>query len=132
MSYTLELIRKIEQYGFDREPFWNTIRISVQQGMVDDGMCEILLMQLEPKIEQWKVFPNLLQRPPDQEEFYRDGTPDIELGHLVERPSLTFGLRLLGRAMLLWWELPVAARLSPFVTSALRFTSTINDIRSNG
>ena len=69
MSHRLDLIRKIEQYGFDREPFWNTTKIGAQQDMLDDGMCEILIMQLETKNEDERNVSNRQQRAPDGEEL---------------------------------------------------------------
>lgn len=98
MSYRLELMEKIELYRLDqRDPYWEDMRSLAEHGTLSEQMCKGLLYQLEPLIKNQKDFPNLLHRVPDETELHADGKPDIELGHLVEKPELRFGLRLSDR-----------------------------------
>ncbi len=91
-----ELIRKIIQYGFDRERKWDNIKISAHKGILSESMCRILLMQLERMIQDRIDFPNFLHRLPTADQLYKHGTPDIKLGVLAEQSEMSFGLNFAG------------------------------------
>ncbi len=96
-TYRIELIQKLERYRVDRYPYWEQIKFMAERNMLSEQSCKVLLYQLEPLIQQQKDFPNLLHRIPDEKELNADGKPDIVLGHLVEDPTIEFGLRLSDR-----------------------------------
>ena len=94
MSYRLELITKIEQYQLDqRDPYWETIRLVAERGMLSEQISKGLLYEIESPIQHQKDFPNYTHRIPTPDQFYVDGTPDVRLGALLENPDLAFGLR---------------------------------------
>ena len=72
-------------------------RLMIEQGLLDDDLAQDILLQLDPLIRHARDHPNPLRRPPSSEELYGDGSPDIELGALVDDPEIRFGLRIRDR-----------------------------------
>ena len=95
--YINELIGKIERYRLDRYPFWRQIRFAADRRMLSEQMAKAFLQTIENHIQRQKDFPNLLHRAPTESELHQDNKPEIILGHLVEDPTVPFGLRLSDR-----------------------------------
>lgn len=96
INYQVELIRRIIQYGFDREAYWERIKRKCQRGWIHPGVARALYLKLEKMIQERIDFPNFLHRPPTPEQFHGHGKPDIRIGVLAERPEIEFGLRFDG------------------------------------
>ncbi|HUX00689.1 MAG TPA: hypothetical protein VMY35_06885 [Phycisphaerae bacterium] len=95
-SYVAELISTIKYYHLhDQYAETADILFMAEQGMLSESMAHAELFALEPDIEHAKDFPNFLHRPPTEEQFYADGKPDIEVGHMVQAEHIRFGVRLL-------------------------------------
>lgn len=96
IDYRVELIRRIIQYGFDRDPHWEHIHLQCQRGWIPAGMAQILYRKLEKLVQNKIDFPNFLHRPPTTEQFHGQNQPDIRIGVLAERPEIEWGLRFDG------------------------------------
>ena len=95
-QYIQQLLQAINTYGLE-ERFSDQIIPIVRMannGMLSDAMAKAFLMKIQPLIENMEDFPNFLHRPPTEEQLYRDGTPDIEIGNLIEGEQQRFGIRL--------------------------------------
>ena len=100
-DYQTELIRRIIQYGFDRDLYWERIKLKCQRGWISAGMARTLYLKLEKMIQERIDFPNFLHRPPTAEQFHGQCPPDIRVGALAERPEIEFGLRFDGPVFVL-------------------------------
>ncbi len=96
-KFTEQLIRTIQTYRLaDRYPDFSQLTLMIERGLVSEGMARAFLYSLQDFVEDQKDYPNLLHRPPTEEQWYARGRPDIELGSLVEAPELRFGINLTG------------------------------------
>jgi len=94
-SYVAQLLAVIRQYGLARFARVKHILFLAEHGKLSETMAKaVLLTTLKPLIEAQELCPNLLPRPPLQEEL---GTYDLEFGELIESPGVRVGLRLLDR-----------------------------------
>jgi len=75
---------------------WKQILVMAQYNMLSEAMAQTLLYQIEQDTEYLRDFPDFLHRAPTSEQFYAQGRPDIELGHLVADKNLRIGVKLKG------------------------------------
>jgi len=95
-SFVAELIAKIKYYHLhERYAEVADVLFMAEQGMLSESTAQAYLFSLEETIDRATDFPNFLHRPPTEEQFYADGAPDIEVGHLVEAEDIRLGIRLL-------------------------------------
>ena len=87
----------IRTYGLDRDPELAHLASLLEQGILSDGIAKAYLPALMARAQFAVDHPNRLHRPPDEEELFAKGRPDIEIGQLVESEQLRVGLRLTGR-----------------------------------
>ncbi len=89
-----ELLAKIERYGLDRDDYWSGVKFEAEQNMLSEGMCEILLFDIEEDIQHQIDFSDYTHRPPEEAtQLYESGSPDIRLGVLLGRPEIALGIR---------------------------------------
>lgn len=84
-----ELIRR---YHLDRWPHVARILRLIEWGRCSDGMAKVGLYTIQPLIEQQERRPNLLFRPPELDELYPTGAPELVVGHLEENEDVALGL----------------------------------------
>ncbi len=96
-KYLAELIRK---YALERDPengpFWENVLFMCEQGLINDGEAELLLIRAKQDIEKARDHPNYLHRTPTKEELNPTGPPDIRIGALTEEPEVEVGVRFDG------------------------------------
>ena len=98
MAYARQLWQKITEYNLDAQyPDLANIKTLIEQGLLDDDLAQGILLQIEPLIQQAIDHPNYLHRLPDEAQIHPNSPPDIELGSLVNDPSIRFGLRFRDR-----------------------------------
>jgi hypothetical protein len=66
----------------------------LRRGLVKqrNALAKLLLIELQPIIDEMERRPNYLFRPPDFSELYRQGPPPLVIGHLEEVPDVPLGL----------------------------------------
>ncbi len=88
-----ELMAKIEQYGLDKDDYWRDVKFEAEQNMLSEGMCEVLLFDIEQDIQRQIDFPDYTHRPPEEaSQLYERGQPDVRMGNLVDRPEIQLGI----------------------------------------
>ncbi|MCK4601585.1 MAG: ATP-binding protein, partial [Phycisphaerae bacterium] len=88
-----ELLAKIERYGLDKDDHWQDVKFEAEQNMLSEGMCELLLFDMEPDIQRQIDFPDYIHRSPDEStQLYERGQPDVCLGTLLDNPDISFGV----------------------------------------
>ena len=93
----IQLKRLIEQHNLQRTPWVAKTLAALEHGMISDAMACNLLHAIEPLVRDAIDHPNFLHPAPEHSELYPSAPPDIEIGHLVDRPEVRFGLRLADR-----------------------------------
>ena len=89
-----ELLAKIVQHGLNKDDYWRDVKFEAEQNMLSEGMCEVLLFDIEEDIQRQTDFPDFTHRPPEEAtQLYESGSPDIRLGVLVDRPEIALGIR---------------------------------------
>ena len=99
-THIQQLYDIIMQYRlYQRHEYWADIRYMLEHSMIDDAMCrDILMAQAKPSVDYIKDIGLWLWRPPEVEELYAHGRPDIELGNLMEgAEKFRFGIRIADR-----------------------------------
>ena len=90
--YRSELIRIIKHFHLDyRETVWKERLFMAEHGMYSEEFCQSLLYEARLAADAVVDQGNVLWRPPDEDEFYAQGEPDIELGSLIEGMGGLFG-----------------------------------------
>jgi hypothetical protein len=85
MSATLTLLQTIRIYHLDyRFAKWRETLFLIKQGIYTDRFCEVLLPEAEQDAETIEKQGNFLGPPPEEQELYREGSPDIGLGTALE------------------------------------------------
>lgn len=93
-----DLIRAIREHGLhERSTALANLLEAAETGVLSDQLCVGWLQQLQGAIREQRVRPNLLSKPPDEEQLYADGRPDIELGTLSDTDGLRFGINFKSR-----------------------------------
>jgi hypothetical protein len=88
-----ELLAKIERYGLDRDDYWRDVKFEAEQNMFSEGMCEVLLFDIEEDIQHQIDFSDYTHRPPEEaSQLYERGQPDVRMGNLVDRPEIPLGV----------------------------------------
>ena len=83
------LLAVIERYALcDRYPEIVSYRMLAEMGKLSQSAATQLLFQLQDVIDELEDFPNPLHRPPNEDQLYADGKPDIEVGTLIEGDEL--------------------------------------------
>lgn len=84
---------------YQRHQYWVEILYMIENNMIDDYRCrDIMIAQAIPTSEFIKDIGLWLWRPPESEELYAEGYPDVQLGNLIEgAEKLRFGIRILDR-----------------------------------
>jgi hypothetical protein len=90
-----QLIEVIRYYHLDRFAEAQPILARVNHGPLSEFQAKVLLFQLSPLIKRQIDSPNFLHAPPDEEQLYAGGRPEIELG--TTENGLRFGLRISDR-----------------------------------
>ncbi len=93
--YLQQLVAAIEEYRLDHFAEGRTVVAILQSRQVTEPEARRYLVWLHPRIEQQIRFPNYLEPPPDEEELYADGRPDVEIG--TTENGLRCGLMLRDR-----------------------------------
>jgi DNA helicase HerA-like ATPase len=93
----LQLKRLIDEHNLQRAPWVARVLAAIEHGMISDAMARNLLHAIEPLVRDALDHPNFLHPAPEHSELYPSAPPDIEIGHLVDRPDVRFGLRLADR-----------------------------------
>ena len=97
-AYARQLWHKITDCNLDaRYPDLAHIMVLIEQGLLPDDVARNLLSQIEPLVQEAIDHPRYLHRLPSEGQLHSDGSPDIELGSLVDDPSVRFGLRFRDR-----------------------------------
>lgn len=82
-SFREQLWRKIQNYRLDEtNDYWKNILCLLEQGILTESDCPMLLFQIEGDIERCKDFPEFLHRSPTNEQLHGHHPPDLILGHL--------------------------------------------------
>ena len=68
-----------------------------EEGLYSDDFCEMLIPEARDDAEKIEDQGNFLWRPPDPDEHYAEGKPDIELGNLIEGEQQRLGTRFKDR-----------------------------------
>lgn len=89
-----KLRRLIESHNLQRHPDIADVLQLIDLGVMPEGMAESLLMSYSDRVRHAIDHPNFLHRAPTREELYPQGGPDIEIGHLVDRPDVPWGVHL--------------------------------------
>lgn len=93
-----ELISIIKHYHLHfRKLYWKEILFMLEEDMYSDDDCQELLSEARADAEWVEDTGNFLWRPPDEDELYAEGAPDIKLGNLIEGQQFRLGIRLLDR-----------------------------------
>lgn len=93
----LQLKHLIEANNLQRIPWVARVLAALEHGMISEAMARNLLRAIEPLVRDAIDHPNFLHPAPEHAELYPSMAPDIEIGHLVDRPDVRFGLRLADR-----------------------------------
>lgn len=89
----LQLKRLIERYNLQRIPWVARILQSINVGLLSDTLARNLLPRVEQLVDAAIDHPNFLHRAPEYAELYPSNPPDVEIGHLVDKPHVRFGLQ---------------------------------------
>ena len=93
--FSAELISIIKHYHLDfRKPYWKDTLFMIEEGMYSDDYCQILLSEARLDAEIVENQGNFLWRPPDEDELFSEGKPDIELGNMIEGSQCRIGISL--------------------------------------
>ncbi len=112
-----EVLAKIERYGLDRDDYWRDVKFEAEQNMLSEGMCEVLLFDIEEDTQHQIDFPDHLHRlPEDPDQLYDTRMPHVRLGTLLSAPDWIFGIRFDGPLNIILAGLPgfgktIAARV---------------------
>lgn len=97
-GYISKLLRVLDEYALcDQYPELAQYQMLAEMGTLSESAAKAILIQLQEVIEYQKDFPNLLHRPPTEEQLYADGRPDVEIGELTEGEQLRFGIKFFDR-----------------------------------
>jgi Cdc6-like AAA superfamily ATPase len=92
------LISLIRRYRLDfRSNQWKGRLLMVEQGLLSEDTCKMLLPAARAKADQIEDEGDFLWRLPDEDELYAEGKPDIELGSLCDDEQLRVGVRFKDR-----------------------------------
>jgi len=91
----LELLARHSQLC-EHHPELQQYQMAAMMGGLSNDKARLLIYQLQQIIEHETDFPNLLHRPPTEQQLNQEGAPDITVGHLVEDETIRVGLRLRG------------------------------------
>ena len=103
------LLQKIRKSRLDNIPSfllpskmdWKEVLMMAEYGMLSEAMAKTLLPLADEDVEHLRDFPEFLHRPPEPEQWYRMGKPDVPIGTLVGNPDLEFGIRFDGPVFIL-------------------------------
>ncbi|MFC1782618.1 hypothetical protein ACFL02_03415 [Planctomycetota bacterium] len=96
--YRSQLISIIRRYRLDfRFPRWKEDLYMAEEGLYSEGFCEMLIPEARYDAENIEDKGNFLWHPPDEDELFAEGKPDIELGNLIEGEQQRFGIRFKDR-----------------------------------
>lgn len=87
-----ELIRVIEELHLDRYDEVQMVYGMARTGRLSESQARATLVGMQDLIDQQLRSPNLLARPPDEDQLYADGRPEVEIGTIEN--GLRFGLRI--------------------------------------
>lgn len=90
--FVRQFVETIVAVGLDRDPAIASLVARARTGRMSEWEARARLIQFAGRIREAQVFPNLLDPPPDEGQFYADGRPDVELGTLEN--GLRFGIHL--------------------------------------
>lgn len=90
----LQLTRLIESHNLQRFPDVADILQLIQHGLLPEEIARDLLISYSQRVQDAIDHPNFLHRPPEHAELYPSMPPDIEIGHLIDKPHVRFGFRL--------------------------------------
>ncbi|MBL1216576.1 MAG: ATP-binding protein [Planctomycetes bacterium] len=94
-GHTQQLWQLITQYNLDaRHPELARAKRLIELDLLHNDFARDLLLQVDPLVQNAIDHPNVLKRPPEEDEIYPDGPPDLSIGHLVDRPDVRFGLKI--------------------------------------
>jgi len=94
-----QLISIIKNYRLHfRFPRWKEDLFMAEEGLYTDDFCQMLIFEARMDAEKIEDMGNFLWRPPDEDELYAEGKPDIELGNLIEGDQQRFGIRFKDRS----------------------------------
>jgi hypothetical protein len=88
-----QLMHLIRTYGLDDDPDIAPIAVAAEYGCLSEGLAQGYLIQLQERVEELEDFPDYLHRLPEPEQLYAEGRPDIEIGGVIDDPTLRVGLR---------------------------------------
>lgn len=88
------LRRLIESHNLQRHPDVANVLTLIDLGLLPDGVAESLLMSYSRRVQDAIDHPNPLHRAPHREELYPEAGPDVEIGHLADKPDVPWGIRL--------------------------------------
>jgi Cdc6-like AAA superfamily ATPase len=93
-DYRSELLRIIIQHKLDENsPYWKTIRLLAERERLTEPVYKALLTKAEQAVRDKEDYPDYLHRTPTLGQLYPDGPPDVQLGTLLDDPSVAFGVR---------------------------------------
>ena len=64
----------------------------LRRGLLSDGVAKAHVLRVQPFIDSFTDFPNMLSRPPEHADIYPDGPPPLVIGDIVEEPDVPFGV----------------------------------------
>ncbi|MHC4791959.1 MAG: helicase HerA domain-containing protein, partial [Planctomycetota bacterium] len=93
-----QLIRIIKHYHLDfRFPRWKEDLYMAEEGFYSEEFCQMLLPEARDDANWVEDKGILLWRPPNEDEHYAEGKPDIELGNLIEGDQQRCGIKFKDR-----------------------------------
>lgn len=96
-GYNVKLLYNyIVQLHLDRDDEVAGVRARIEAGKMSELSAKAYLYRWQEMIQRAIDFPNVLHEPPDEEQLYADGRPDIEIGTLDN--GLRFGIRYTDKA----------------------------------
>jgi hypothetical protein len=93
-DYRSALLQLIVQYHLDdKHPYWRTVRLLLERGVLSEPTCKALLHKAEKAAQDQEDYPDFLHRTPTPDQLYPDGEPHVRLGTLLDDPDIVFGVR---------------------------------------
>jgi hypothetical protein len=96
MGRHLEILRRyIDDLGLvNRDSTAMSVRTMIDQGLIGEDQAQGIYLGLQPLGDEVQRRRNYLSRPPELDEIYPDGMPDLIIGELVENPEVPVGFFL--------------------------------------